>query len=86
MSDARQFIEGMDRNQQHAARSHLYEVMEPYALVPMCEYGWNRNDGMGFSIFRGHQSRRGTCKVCQKRRAAGLPAISVSKGHQTQWI
>ena len=81
----RKFIEGLDRNEQHAIRSHLYEVMEPYALVPMCEFGWNRSDGTSFSIFRGNVSKRGTCRVCIRRRDSDLPSVSEPKGHP-KWI
>lgn len=86
---ARVFIVGADRNEQDKVHAHLYEQTgtgEDYALVPMCEWGWNRSDGFAFSIFRGNGSARGICKTCQGRRKADLPAITEPRGHKTKWI
>ena len=78
-------VEGMCRNEQHAARSHLYASVDG-ELVPMCGYGWNRSNGFGFSIFRGHQSMRGTCKLCLRNLAAGKPPVKDGWEHETKWI
>lgn len=84
----RVFIQGMCRNDQHKIRSHLYEVVyEPdYTLIPMCGYAWNRSSGHGFSIFRGHQSQRGTCKLCEANVAADKPAVRDGWEHKTKWL
>ena len=89
VNENRRYVEGADRNNPNEARSHLYQQVGEgvdYSLVPMCEYGWNRADGMGFSILRGHGSARGQCRMCAKRRAAGLPPVSEPRGHKTRWI
>lgn len=79
------FIEGMCRNEQHRVRSHLYVSVDG-ELYPMCGYGWNRSDGQGFSIFRGHKSNRGTCKLCIKNVNAGKPPVTDGFPHKTKWI
>ena len=81
----RQFIEGMCRNQQDAVRSHLYEVVDG-DYFPMCGYGWNRADGHRLSIFRGHTSQRGTCKLCQRNVANDQPPFKDGWDHPTKWL
>lgn len=88
-ASARKFTVGMDRNDQDKVVAHLYEETgsgDEYRLTPMCERGWNRSDGAGFSIFRGNASEAGICKVCVRRRREDRPAIAVAKGHKTKWI
>jgi hypothetical protein len=84
----REFIEGTCRNDQDKVRSHLYEVTyDPeYTLTPMCGYGWNRSDGHSFSIFRGHGSSRGTCKLCEANVAANKPSLKDGWDHKTKWL
>jgi hypothetical protein len=74
---------GMGRNPgEQFGRSHLYHIETE---LPMCGYGWNRNDGHGYSIFRGHTGSKGLCKICQKRAAKGLPGVE-EWPHKTKWI
>lgn len=95
------YVEAIGRNPgEENQHSHLYvEVSEPTDVaamvglgartgyLPMCRYGWNRSDGEGFSIFRGHRGGRGLCKICEKRRAAGLPGVEAVPGsHKTKWM
>lgn len=95
------YVEGIGRNPgEEKQHSHLYvEVGEPTDVaaltglgartgyLPMCRHGWNRSNGAGFSIFRGHRGDRGLCKVCEKRRGAGLPGIEAKPdSHKTKWI
>lgn len=80
------YVEGMCRNDQHKVRSHMYAMREDGQLLPMCGYGWNRLGGQAFSIFRGHQSARGTCKLCLKNIAAGKSPITDGWPHKTKWI
>lgn len=79
------YVEGLDRNEQHKVRSHLYKET-PDGLYPMCGYGWNRSDGEAFSIFRGHKSSRGTCKACIKNIKAGKDPVFNGFPHKTKWI
>jgi hypothetical protein len=53
-------------------------------LLPMCPYGWNRCDGMAFSILRGNRGQR-ECKLCAKNVAAGKEPAKPMK-HYTQYI
>lgn len=81
------YVEAIGRNEgEEKGRSHLYaEVDGNY--MPMCMYGWNRSNGEAFSIFRGHRGAAGLCKVCQKRRDAGLlPVPSKEDSHKTKWL
>lgn len=80
------YVIGADRNNPNEARAHLYALTKSGEYWPMCEYGWNRSDGACLSILRGHGSSRGTCKVCERRRDAGLPPIFQAKGHKTRWL
>lgn len=95
------YVEAIGRNEgEDKQHSHLYVLVsqptDVAAMVglrartgylPMCRYGWNRSDGEGFSIFRGHRGARGLCKICQKRLAAGLPGVESKPGsHKTKWI
>lgn len=96
-----QYVEAIGRNTgEDKQHSHLYvEVSIPTDVaascwlgartgyLPMCRYGWNRNDGEAFSIFRGHRGRRGLCKICYKRSELGLPGIEAKPGsHKTKWL
>lgn len=96
-----EYVEAIGRNtgegNQH---SHLYVVVSVptdvasmaglsarTGYLPMCRYGWNRSDGAGFSIFRGHTGKRGLCKICEKRMRLGLHGLeSVPGSHKTKWI
>ena len=80
-----EIIEGMCRNDQDTVRSHLYAKIDG-DLWPMCGYGWNRSGGHRFSIFRGHHSARGTCKLCQRNVTAGKPPVMDGWDHRTRWL
>lgn len=80
-----EYVEGMCRNDQDLVRSHFYKVVGG-TYYPMCGYGWNRSDGTGFSIFRGHRSARGLCKICEKRADADAEPIKDGWPHKTKWI
>lgn len=81
------YVEGMDRNDQHTIVSHIYAGPSYHELVgPLCARGWNRSDGDGFSIFRGNRSNKGTCKVCQRRKADGKGPMLNPKPRKTKYI
>ena len=96
-----EYVEAIGRNPgEELQHSHLYKkVSTPTDVaalsglgartgyLPMCRYGWNRSDGGGFSILRGHTGARGLCKICDKRSRANLPGIESRPGtHKTKWI
>lgn len=81
----RHFVEAIGRNPGEDLISHLYEDFGDYYL-PMCRKGWNRSNGAGFSIFRGHSGLRGLCKDCEKNRRADWPAKEAIPGsHKTKY-
>jgi len=97
----REFVEAIGRNPgEELQHSHLYLCVEQPSdiaaacglgarsgYLPMCRYGWNRSDGEGYSIFRGHTGARGLCRTCLKRAEAGLPGVKAKPGsHKTKWI
>ena len=80
-------VSGVDRNNPDKSRSHLYADMQgDIGLVPMCDYGWNRSDGEGFSIFRGWTSARGQCQICARRAASNALPIFEARPHKTKWL
>ena len=79
------YVEAMCRNEGDKVRSHIYKKTKG-DLYPMCGYGWNRLDGDGFSIFRWHKSRRGTCKTCLKGMEQGKDPIVDGWAHKTKWL
>ena len=68
---------GLGRSVPHPKRAHLYEIGDHYMdfLDPMCRYGWNRNDGRSYSIWRGNVGEDGICKLCIKRANKGLSGV-----------
>lgn len=100
LSNEREFIEGLCRNEQHKVRSHMYEVVRKPSgnaledgtpvidveYTPMCGYGWNRSGGKYFSIFRGNSSNRGTCQKCLTNIANNKPAVADGWKHKTKWL
>lgn len=80
------YVEGADRNNPDAVRSHVYTGPGFRDLRgPLCRYGWNRSDGQSFSILRGYVSSRGTCKSCERRMAAGRGPVPPT-AHPTKWL
>lgn len=79
-----EYVSGVDRNNPDLARAHLYKQSKSGALLPMCDYGWNRSDGQAFSILRGWTSARGDCKICERRANAGLPPIKKARKHKDE--
>ena len=83
------FREGTDRNDGHdwyrAKHSHTY-AETPEGLFPMCGYGWNRSDGLAFSILRSQLGTEGNCKLCHKNLTAGKPPMKHGFPHKTRWI
>ena len=80
-----EYVEGICRNEPDAVRSHLYAKTEE-GLFPMCGYGWNRSNGKRWSIFRGHRSEKGTCKLCLKNVKDKKSPVVNGWIHKTKWI
>lgn len=76
------YITGLGRDYPHPARCHLY--LGPFSDPggPMCSYGWNRDGGTSFSIWRGNMGRKGICKICLRRARAGLEPVPPNGGWQ----
>jgi hypothetical protein len=79
----REYVTGLDRNDQHFV-AHLYRGKFDDPGNPMCARGWNRCDGLGWSIFRNTEQER-ICKVCLRRAEEKRdPVASVKR--KTRWI
>jgi hypothetical protein len=76
---------GQCRNDQ-SALSHTYAQMTDGELWPMCGYGWNRNGGHSFSIFRGSPGTQGDCKLCAQNVAANKSPVCEGFDHKTKWL
>lgn len=69
------YITGLGRDYPHPKRSHLYKGTFADPGLPMCRYGWNRDSGSSYSIWRGNVGEKGICKLCLKRAAKGLDGV-----------
>lgn len=76
---------GQCRNDDKAL-SHTYAEMSDGNLWPMCGYGWNRSNGMRFSIFRGTPGTEGECRLCRRNVAARRPPVTEAFPHKTKWF
>lgn len=76
-------IVGQDRNEPDAV-AHIYDGHFDDPGQPLCARGWNRNDGFGYSIFRG-VSTGGICKVCERRHAEGKMGVP-PRERKTKWL
>ena len=75
--DQNKYRPGLGRDYPHPKRSHLYELGDNILdfQLPMCRYGWNRDSGESYSIWRGQVGDFGICKICLKRASKGLPGV-----------
>ena len=86
--DSKKYRPGLGRDYPYPQRSHLYEVGKHSMDFgnPMCRYGWNRDGGESYSIWRGNVGDKGICKICVRRASAGLkgvePAIQQAKAKE----
>ena len=79
------YIAGMCRNEKDKAVSHLYRGTFDDPGEPMCARGWNRLGGHGYSIFRGHISEAGLCRVCLRRAKEGRDPMP-PRNRPTKWL
>jgi len=68
---------GLGRDYPHPKRAHLYTIGKDIMdfRLPMCRWGWNRDNGQAFSIWRGNVGNKGICKICQKRADQNKPGV-----------
>lgn len=85
MSKVDFYRSGQCRNNPNAL-THTYAETMAGGLWPMCDYGFNRSDGEGFSIFRGSPNTQGDCKICARNVAAGKRPLTKSFAHKTRWL
>lgn len=67
--DETKYRPGLGRDYPHPKRSHLYEIGDNVMdfKYPMCSYGWNRDNGTSYSIWRNQIGDKGVCRLCIKR-------------------
>lgn len=82
--ERRQYVSGQDRNEDSLV-AHLYRGTFNNMGDPMCVRGWNRCDGMDYSVFRNNSGSAGICKICLKRAKAKLDPIK-SRYRKTKWL
>ena len=69
------YIQGLERTYPHPKISHLYKGDFKDPGNPMCRRGWNRDEGTGYSIWRGNMGENGICKVCLRRAREGKEGV-----------
>jgi hypothetical protein len=80
----REYTTGQDRNEQDKVVSHLYRGTFNNVGNPMCQRGWNRANGFGYSIFR-NQPFVEICKICLRRAEKKLNPVK-AKERKTKWF
>ena len=80
----RNYVPGQDRNDGNLV-AHLYKGTFDRVGDPMCVLGWNRCNGMSFSIFRNNIPKAGICRVCIRRAKAKLRPVQ-SRERKTTWL
>jgi len=75
--DTNKYRPGLGRSMPHPKRAHLYTVGVDIMdfQLPMCRYGWNRDNGDSYSILRNNEGDAGICKICIRRASRGLPGV-----------
>lgn len=72
------YIAGLGRDFPHPPLAHLYKGTFSDPGYPMCLYGWNRDDGESYSIWRGNVGRKGICLICMRRALENKPPIEAA--------
>ena len=75
VAEPKGFIIGLGRDYPHPRKSHLYKGTFSDPGLPMCRFGWNRENGTEYSIWRGNIGVDGICKICEKRADKGLEGV-----------
>lgn len=63
----RGYITGLGRDYPHPKRSHLYRGPLRNPGEPLCRFGWNRDNGESYSIWRNNVGELGNCCLCIKK-------------------
>lgn len=89
----KEYVTGMFRgdNGDNMA-THLYRGAFDEPGFPMCSRGWQRRwydesgslIDYGYSIFRNNPSKKGICKVCQRRAELGLDPVAGPKSFKSK--
>lgn len=69
------YTPGLGRDYPHPKRSHLYKGDFGDPGLPMCKWGWNRDDGESYSIWRNNIGDKGICKICMRRAKQGKDGV-----------
>lgn len=69
------YISGLGRSVPQPRVAHLYKGTLADPGWPMCRFGWNRDDGESYSIWRNNFGSGGVCRICLKRAEAGLDGV-----------
>lgn len=75
MDDLDGYIAGLGRDYPHPKIAHLYKGDFNDPGLPMCRYGWNRDGGTSYSIWRNNSGANGVCKICLRRARQGLDGV-----------
>lgn len=73
--DRKKYIPGLGRSVPHPKLAHLYEGPFQDPGWPLCRYGWNRDGGTSYSIWRNNVGDAGICRICLRRAAAGKAGV-----------
>lgn len=74
-SAGRIYITGLNRAVSNPQRAHLYDGSFGDPGKGMCRHAWNRDEGSGYSIFRGNLGPKGICKTCVRRAERGEDGV-----------
>ncbi len=65
------YVIGMNRKTEDTSFAHLYDGNFDNPGKPLCRYGYNRDNGTSYSIWRGNVGKKGICPTCYKRALNG---------------
>jgi len=71
------YVVGLARNgPPYREHAHLYKGTHAEPGWPMCRWGWNRDQGTAYSIWRSNVGQSGICKLCLRRAVADQDPVS----------
>jgi hypothetical protein len=73
------YVVGLGRDPKEPPIAHLYKGTFNNPGLPMCRFGWNRDEGFAYSIWRGNAGKEGICDVCLRRARAGKKGVQPKK-------
>ncbi len=66
------------------ALTHTYEQFLDGTMMPMCNWGYNRDQGRSFKVQVDEVGTEGLCIKCHRNKRAGKPAVLPLNGHPTK--